>query len=276
MLIKESSTRDEWNHLLHLFNIMVLLQPFQQFLSDPTRKQSAMSKRGQEATSSEGSSMAKPKPNNPLSARKNPPQDLWDPVNPENVDEERGGHSTLGNRCGLTQALIQSNILKWGDRKTLFLQTPGNMETGMNLRTAQGNLCGRWTQRQIFRTWRSQSFNAWPRSLNICNGSTEDQCISMGIVRVFVNESSHSSWTKLYREMGTMQEYELRGNSESVQYHTEIGIGAVWTNSEGEYDWQCHLPHGRDRHCLMIKWSSGQKQKYVSTPIPYCVWRKEW
>ena len=33
-----------------------------------------------------------------------------------------------------------------------------------------------------------------------------------------------------------------------------------------------HLPHGRDRHCLMIKWSSGQKQKYVYTQIPYNAW----
>ena len=84
----------------------VLLQPFQYVLSDPIRKQSAMSKKGQEATSSEGSPMAKPKPMNPamaklrpmnlvlhnsLSARKNPPQDLSDPVNPKNAEEEQGG-----------------------------------------------------------------------------------------------------------------------------------------------------------------------------------------
>ena len=63
-----------------------------------------MSKRGQETTSNEGSQMAKPNPkipakarpmnlvlHNPLSATKNPPQDLRDPVNPGNVDEERGG-----------------------------------------------------------------------------------------------------------------------------------------------------------------------------------------
>ena len=30
-----------------------------------------------------------------------------------------------------------------------------------------------------------------------------------------------------------------------------------------------HLPHGRDQYCLMIKQSSGQKQKYVFTQIPY-------
>ena len=65
-----------------------------------------MSKRGQEATSSEGSAMAKPGPmipakakttpmnlvlHDPLSARKNPPQDLSYPVNPGNAKEEQGG-----------------------------------------------------------------------------------------------------------------------------------------------------------------------------------------
>ena len=86
------------------------------FLSHPIRKQSAMSKRRQEATSSEGSPMAKPKQmnsvmaksrpinlvrHNPVSVRKNPPQDLSNTANPENVE----------NRCG-TQAKIQTNILK--------------------------------------------------------------------------------------------------------------------------------------------------------------------
>ena len=31
------------------------------------------------------------------------------------------------------------------------------------------------------------------------------------------------------------------------------------------------LHTGRDQYRLMIKWSSGQGQKYLSTPIPYCV-----
>ena len=83
---------------------MFSLSHFSNFLSDPTRKQSAMPKRWQEATSSEGPKPtipAKARPmnlvlHNPLSARKNPPQDLSDPVNPENVDEERGGHSSSG------------------------------------------------------------------------------------------------------------------------------------------------------------------------------------
>ena len=63
MLTKESFTRDEWNYLLCLFNIMNFLMNscshFSDFLSDPIGNQSAMSKRGQEGTSGDGSPMAK-------------------------------------------------------------------------------------------------------------------------------------------------------------------------------------------------------------------------
>ena len=65
MLTKESFTRDECNHLLRLFNIltcsMFSRNYFSNLHSDPTGKQSARSKRGQQATSIEGSPMAKPK-----------------------------------------------------------------------------------------------------------------------------------------------------------------------------------------------------------------------
>ena len=72
------------------------------------------------------------------------------------------------------------------------------------------------------------------------------------------------------RELGSFQQHEHRGNSEFVQYHTEIGIGTI----ECELQLTVLLPHGRDRHCLMTNWSSGQKQKYVSIQILSCVWWK--
>ena len=85
ILTTASFSRDEWNHLIRLFNKMSFSMfsctHFSNFLCDPMEKQSAMSKRGQETTSSEGSPMAKAKPVNlvlrsPWSARENPPQDL--------------------------------------------------------------------------------------------------------------------------------------------------------------------------------------------------------
>ena len=74
-----------------------------------------------------------------------------------------------GNWCG-NQAKIQSYILKWSDKKILKMQTLGNRKTGMNLRArlAPGNWCGRWTQRPIFRTWRSQTINTWQRFSKMC------------------------------------------------------------------------------------------------------------
>ena len=67
VLTKESFSRDERNRLLRLFNIMnfsmLSCSHFSNFLSDPFRKQSDMSKRGEEATSDEGSPMVKPNAN---------------------------------------------------------------------------------------------------------------------------------------------------------------------------------------------------------------------
>ena len=194
MLSKGNFTRDEWNHLLRLFNIMIFsmfsCSHFSNFLFDPIRKQSAMSNRGQEGTSEESSPMAKsrsmksaiakpsfmslvshakPEPMIPAYGKpiwccttrwvrgRNLPQDLRDPVNPGNVDEEGGGQTSSGKPVRTNQSQDPIEYLKWGDRKTLNMQTPGNRETGMNLRTRldQGNLCGLWTQRQSFRTWGS-------------------------------------------------------------------------------------------------------------------------
>ena len=73
MLTKGRFTRDEWNHLLRLFNVMSFsmfsCSHYSNLLSEPIGKLSAMSKGGQEATSSEGSPMAKPKPMIPAKAK---------------------------------------------------------------------------------------------------------------------------------------------------------------------------------------------------------------
>ena len=75
-----------------------------------------MSKRGQEATSSEGSPMAKPRPlvpakaksvnlvlRSPWSAKENPSQDLGYPVNPGNYDEGQGDHTCIRRLVRTTQ-----------------------------------------------------------------------------------------------------------------------------------------------------------------------------
>ena len=135
ILTKGSLSRDDWNHHLRLFSIMNFsmysCSHFSNFLSDPIGKQSAMSKRGQELTSSEGSPMAKPEPmvpakarpvnlvlRSPWSARENPPQDLGYPINPVIILVQRDLYGPPK-----TQKL---NVLKWGDRKMLEVQIVGN------------------------------------------------------------------------------------------------------------------------------------------------------
>ena len=64
MLTKGSLTRDQWDHLLRLLNIMNFSIFSCSHLFLPDRKQSAMSKRAQESNSQVGSAVAKPRPMN--------------------------------------------------------------------------------------------------------------------------------------------------------------------------------------------------------------------
>ena len=219
---------------------------FSNFLSDPIRKQSAMSKRGQTATSSEGSPMVKPKPmipakarpiNSPRSARENPPQDLGYPVNRENVDAGQGDHTS-------TKKLVRA----------------------VNTRTE-------------FHQFLTKVFQSLQKKSGITTGystcameAIKTFCVDMENVHVFVNESSHSSWTELFGELGGSQRTRT-----SRKFRVYSISHRLWYWSSLTKFWMCirlkvHLTIGRDRHWLMIKWSSGQKQKYVSTQTPYCVW----
>ena len=94
-----SFTRDEWNHLLCLFNIvnfsMYSCSHFSGFLSDdPIGKQSAMSSRSQKTTSNERSPTAKAKPCLVLREREQrreeiSSQSLGYRVNPGYADERK-------------------------------------------------------------------------------------------------------------------------------------------------------------------------------------------
>ena len=97
--------------------------------------------------------------------------------------------------------------------------------------------------------------------------------------RMFMSSSmkaAHSSWTELYDEPGNLQEHELRGNSELIQYHTEIDIGVNWIDfwMYKRFALQ-HLSILDEISIdLVIKWSSEQRQKYLSTLIPYFAWER--
>ena len=158
-------------------------------------------------------------------------------------------------------------------------------QTEVKKRLPVGNLYGQWLQGQRFRTWSTQTINTWRKSsifskevgnyskvLSICTWSIKDQCVDMVNVHVFVNESSHSSWTKLFwrtcESTRTRTSTKFRVYSISHRNWFWSILNRFWMRKR----LRAHLPHGRDRHCLMIKWSSGQRQKCVYAQIPYCVW----
>ena len=129
ILTKGSFSFDEWNHLLLLFDIMSLsmlcCSHFNSFLCDPIGKQSSMSKRGQEATSSEGSPMAKPRPTVPAKPRppimvaqspwreKNSSQNLGCSVNLGNDDEGQGEHDSLRRLVRAAIPRTEFQIMKY-------------------------------------------------------------------------------------------------------------------------------------------------------------------
>ena len=99
MLTTGNFTRDEWNHLLRLLNIMNLsmfsCSHFCHCLSDPIRKQCSMSKRVKESNLKEGSAVAELKPMNLNlpSFRKVPSQEVSDPNSPGNQSLDQYGVS---------------------------------------------------------------------------------------------------------------------------------------------------------------------------------------
>ena len=153
MLTKGSFTSDEWNHLLGLLNIMNFSTFSRSHFFLSNRKQSAMSKRSQKSTSTEGSPMAKSRPMNLVShslvsARKNSPQDMSDSKNPGNTKEEHGNvsasiwqqvrdlsqHSALNSQVRQqenTRYVNQGRRSDTSDSTSVWQQTRGE-ETHMN------------------------------------------------------------------------------------------------------------------------------------------------
>ena len=162
MLTKESVSRDEWNHLLRWFNIMSFsmfsCSHYSDFLFDPIGKQSAMSNRGQEATSGEGSPMAIPKPMVPTKARplnlvsrspwseRNSSQNFGYLVNPENAE------------CGNSlQTASKSEIIVSKHE----IHEPSTHDLDLSVLT--------------------KDFGRYSKLLNFLNKSSKNKCVNMGI-----------------------------------------------------------------------------------------------
>ena len=107
----------------------------------------------------------------------------------------------------------------------------------------------------------------YSRILNIFNGSIKDTCVDMVNVHVFVNESSHSSGTKLIRKNGSIQGHEFRGNSEFMQYHKETDIGTFWRDSEWKCDWKYISIMDEMSHDQVIQWAEAEVRVYSDSVL---------
>ena len=179
------------------------------------------------------------------------------------------------------------NVLKWGDRRVLKIQIPRNSATRRNFRTllVQGDMYGQRLQEQSFTTWSTQTINTWPRSSISYKRSWELQ-----------QDTQHFQW-KHWRQMCWHAEcsclrqwkqpfildrmnwrtWRVTRTRTSRKFRVCSTSHRNWYWSILKKFWMCvrlkvHPSHGRDQYCLMIMWSSGPRQNYVSTQIPYCVW----
>ena len=119
----------------------------------------------------------------------------------------------------------------------------------------------------------SQEVVKYSRLLKILNGRIKDKCVDMGTLHVFVSESSHSFWTELFGEPGSLQEHELREiqslfnitqklklqhSEEILNVNTIDSASPSWTRSVLSHD-------------EVIQW---KKQKNVFTHTPHnAKWR---
>ena len=179
-----------------------------------------------------------------------------------------------GNWCA-TQTKIHPNILKYGDKKTLKMQTPGNKKTGLKLRArrAPGNWCGRWTQRRSFITWGSQIINTRRRfsiSCKICNGSIN--------TNVLIWRMLMSQWMKAAIHLGPdyLQNLEVHKNTNFDEIQDLFNITqkliseTFWRDSECAYDWEGTSP-SRTRSTLsddqVIQWTKANVRVYSDSVL---------
>ena len=172
-----------------------------------------------------------------------------------------------------------------GARGEILRVNLGNVDEGQGSRTRTRRLV-RTTQNpeversQVQRQENAQNSNSWKQCDRVESSNSTctkrlaratfsleallGQCVVMEKFLVFVNESSHSSWTESFGEPEGLQEHELRGNPELCQYHTKIDIGAFWRDSECLYDWQCTSSWTRSvlSHDQVIQWTKAKVRVY--------------
>ena len=212
MLTEESITRDEWDHLLRLINIVNLsMFSCSHFLSW---------KRGPQWRSRDQWILVS---NNLTSAKKDPPQESKQPgksrigsefcfsSRQETVAKHQPEPNNMFSREA-TRSTFQHQ--ETGAERWIFKLSP-RQETersrgGQPIRKVEVAQCA---DLRLSVPWESLQESAekvesrWKRTTNY--RSVEDQRTDLGTVYDDNNESRHSPWTKLHWEFGSFQEHEL-------------------------------------------------------------------
>ena len=67
---------------------------------------------------------------------------------------------------------------------------------------------------------------------NFLNGRIQNECIDMGIVFRFVDESRHPLWAGFLDEFGNLQEHKIREYLECIQHYSKVDKGTFRRNPE--------------------------------------------
>ena len=219
----------------------------------------------------------------------NPPQDFGYPVNPGNVVEGQGSQTSTRKLVGTTHnpEVECSQLRRQENAQNSDSWKQGDQEESSNSACSR-TLVRAATPRTEFQNMKftdnpymTKVFHFLQKKFGITGGYSSlsmkhwrQKCVNMEIAHVYVTESTHSSWTELFGEPGVLQEHELSGNSELVQYHAEIDIVAFWRDSECTYDSQLFSVLDE---ISIVSWSSDPVDKsrctclipkFLSTQIP--------
>ena len=259
MLNRGHFTRDEWNHLLRLFNIMNLsMFSSSYFLS--IKQPNTMSKRAQERrTEEEEPVVAKSKPASLVSrnmSAKQPTlvgfgcfmQPRESRVGSELCVHENweigAGQSPTPNSEFSRVAEMITRFQALGDqcKRWVSVQALGDwcVESRTNLQRRS------WTTKILksptIDTLRKSSQNVRPK-LNRCEDDqifliSKKQCFDMAIVHVNNDECGSTSWTKLQWELCLASTTPLSKSSRDVvRHHAEVDLGPESRDSECLRDW---------------------------------------
>ena len=265
---------------------------FRNFLADRIEKQSAMSKRGEEATSSEGSPMAKPKPmvpakarpvnlvlRSPWSARENLPQDLGYSVNPGIVHEGQGDYTSTRRLVRTTQnpQVELSNVRRQENAQNSDSWKQGDQEESSN---STSTCTGSDSKNRISKEPSTHdedlpcptkevgnysriptfSMEAWKTNVL----TWERSCLRQWKQPFILDRIIWRTWR--FTRTRTSRKFRAYSISHRNLYWSFLKKFWMWIRLKVQF------PHGRDQFCFMIKWSIGQNQRHLFTQTLFNTW----